>query len=120
MTRIYHICRQDEWDAARGMGIYHGSSQDAADGFIHLSTAAQVKASAAKHRAGQGGLVLIVVDAGRLGNALKWESARGGDLFPHLYGTLPVDAVSAVHDLPLGSDGRHIFPDLAPAEGPNR
>ena len=113
MAVIYHICRRDEWEAARRVGSYAGSSQDAADGFIHFSAAEQVKASAARHRAGQTGLVLLAVDADRLGAALKWEASRGGALFPHLYGALPVAAVLAVHDLPLGADGAHVFPTLS-------
>ena len=112
MTVIYHICRGEEWEAARRAGRYAGSSQDAPDGFTHFSTAAQVKASAAKHRAGQTGLVLLAVDADRLGAGLKWEPSRAGALFPHLYGALPVAAVLAVHDLPLGPDGAHVFPPL--------
>jgi uncharacterized protein (DUF952 family) len=109
---IYHICRRDEWEAARRSGRYDGSSQDAADGFIHFSTAAQVAASAAKHRAGQSGLVLLAVDPARLGDALRWEPSRGGALFPHLYGALPLAAVVEVCDLPLGADGRHVVPPL--------
>lgn len=109
--RIFHICREDEWLAAQAEGVYRGSSQDAADGFIHFSAADQVVASAAKHRAGQSGLVLLTVDADRLGPALKWEPSRGGALFPHLYGTLPTAAVLRVDPLPLGPDGRHVFPD---------
>jgi uncharacterized protein (DUF952 family) len=112
-TVIYHMCRAEEWAAAQRSGLYPGSSQDAADGFIHFSTAAQIVESAAKHRAGQTGLVLLSVDAGRLGAALKWEPSRGGQLFPHLYGSLPVDAVIAVDPLPLGPDGHHQFPDLS-------
>lgn len=111
-TIIYHMCRREEWTAAETRGRYDGSSQDAADGFIHFSTAAQVRESAAKHRAGQSGLVLLAVDARRLGAALRWEPSRGGALFPHLYGPLPLTAVIEAHDLPLGSDGRHVFPVL--------
>jgi uncharacterized protein (DUF952 family) len=109
---IYHMCRADEWRRAEAAGHYPGSTQDAADGFIHFSTAAQVVESAAKHRAGQSGLVLLAVDPDALGAALKWESSRGGALFPHLYGALPCAAVRRVADLPLGADGRHIFPTL--------
>ncbi len=109
---IYHMCRREEWEAAQAAGSYPGSSQDRADGFIHFSTAAQVVESAAKHRAGQDGLVLLAVDSARLGDALKWEPSRGGQLFPHLYGTLPLDAVLRAEDLPLGQDGRHVFPPL--------
>jgi len=107
---IYHICRQDEWESAQATGSYHGSSQDAADGFIHFSTALQVRTSAAKHRAGQTGLVLLTVDPDPLGDALKWEPSRGGDLFPHLYGPLSVAAVIRADPLPLGDDGLHVFP----------
>jgi uncharacterized protein (DUF952 family) len=106
---IYHVCRREELDAARASGSYAGSSQDQADGFIHFSTAAQIAASVAKHRAGQGGLVIIEVDAARLGAALRWEPSRGGALFPHLYGTLPLAAVTRVAALPRGETG-HVFP----------
>ena len=102
----------DEWQAAEAAGAYRGSSQDAADGFIHFSTAAQIVESAARHRAGQDGLVLLAVDARRLGGALRWEASRGGQLFPHLYGPLPLDAVIETRPLPLGADGRHVFPPL--------
>ncbi len=111
MTLIYHMCRRDEW-ARAAAGAYRGSSQDIADGFIHFSTAAQIVESAAKHRAGQADLVLVAVDAARCGAALKWESSRGGALFPHLHGPIPRDAVVGVRDLPLGADGRHVFPRL--------
>ncbi len=109
-SAIYHICRRDEWQAAQAAGSYSGSSQDQADGFIHFSGPAQVVESAAKHRAGQSGLVILEVDPVALGPALKWEPSRGGQLFPHLYGRLPAAAVRRVADLPLGADGRHIFP----------
>jgi uncharacterized protein (DUF952 family) len=108
---IFHMCRRDEWqDAARS--VYRGSSQDQADGFIHFSTADQIVESAARHRGGQDGLVLIAVDPAALGPDLKWEPARSGALFPHLYGPLPLTAVSWVRDLPLGPEGLHIFPSL--------
>ena len=102
---IYHMCRRTEWELAAPSGVYFGSSQDRADGFIHFSTAAQLPESAGRHRSGQVGLVLLTVDANALGAALRWEPSRGGALFPHLYGALPVSAVRTVVDLPLGSDG---------------
>jgi uncharacterized protein (DUF952 family) len=107
---IYHMCRRAEWERAVLGGVYPGSSQDVADGFMHFSTAEQIVESAARHRAGQDGLVLLAVEEERLGEVLRWERSRGGALFPHLYGPLPLDAVVAVHDLPLGPDGAHIFP----------
>ena len=112
MSLIYHMCRRDEWSAAAISGTYQGSSQDQADGFIHFSTAEQIVESAARHRAGQSGLVLIAVDPATLGSALKWEPSREGLLFPHLYVALPTGAVSWVADLALGPDGLHVFPAL--------
>jgi uncharacterized protein (DUF952 family) len=109
---IYHMCRADEWAAAIKTGTYSGSSQDLADGFIHFSTAAQIVESAKKHRAGQDGLLLVAVDVDRLGDRVKWEPARNGELFPHLYGPLePAESASA-RPLPLGADGLHVFPVL--------
>ncbi len=109
---IYHMCRMTEWQAAVAGGVYAGSAQDKADGFIHFSTGAQIEESARRHRAGQDGLVLLVVDSVRLGEALRWEESRGGQSFPHLYGQMPLTAVMEVHDLPLGADGEHRFPLL--------
>ena len=107
---IYHICKREEWQAAQAAGSYGGSSQDVADGFIHFSTAAQIEQSAARHRAGQSGLVLLAVDPAALGAALKWERSRYGELFPHLYAELPLAALCDLWDLPLGPDSRHLFP----------
>lgn len=107
---IYHMCRTDEWALALASGSYPGSSQDQADGFIHFSSRDQVWTSAAKHRRGQNGIVLLAVDATKLGAALKWEPSRGGALFPHLYGPLKIDAVIETTPLPMAEDGIHIFP----------
>ncbi len=112
MSLIFHMCRGEEWQAALAAGTYRGSSQDLEDGFIHFSTAEQIVESAARHRAGQTGLVLLAVDPTALGASLKWEASRAGALFPHLYGALAVTAVRWVEDLPLGADGRHRFPPL--------
>ena len=111
-TLIYHMCKIEEWQAAEIKGLYPGSSQDQADGFIHFSTAEQIVESAAKHRTGQEGLLLLSVDPDILGDNLKWEQSRGGALFPHLYGDLPVSAAAQVNELPLGTNGKHVFPDL--------
>jgi uncharacterized protein (DUF952 family) len=113
MTRIiYHICRADEWAAAARAGVYHGSDQDRADGFIHFSTGEQVADSARRHRAGQAGLVLVAVEAEPLGDRLRWEPAKSGALYPHLYGPLAIDEALSVRPLPLGPDGLHQFPPL--------
>ena len=109
---IYHMCRADEWAAAVASRTYRGSSQDLADGFIHFSTAVQIVESARKHRAGQDGLLLLAVDADTLGDRVKWEPSRGGDLFPHLYGPLDPAESASVRPLPLGADGIHVFPEL--------
>jgi len=110
MSRLYHLVRSADWDAAAD--AYHGSAEDTRDGFLHFSTAAQIVDSAAKHRRGERDLLLIAVDGDRLGDALKWEASRGGQLFPHLYGPLPLAAVAWTRPLPLGDDGLHCFPVL--------
>ena len=109
---IYHMCRAEEWAEAVATGAYLGSSQDQADGFIHFSTKDQIVESAQKHRARQNGLLLVAVDAAQLGDRLKWESARNGDLFPHLYGPLDPAESTRIEPLPLGPDGLHVFPSL--------
>ena len=114
MTTIYKICSAELWREAQRAGRFVGAPLDERDGFIHFSTAAQVAETAAKHFAGAAGQVLVAVDAVALDGALKWEPSRGGDLFPHLYGPLPLDAVLWAVPLTLGPDGRHIFPELAP------
>lgn len=106
--RIYKILAAAEWAHAQAAGVYEGSEHDRRDGFIHFSTAAQAAETAAKYFAGRTDLVLVTVDAAQL--ALMWEPSRGGALFPHLYGPLPIAAVVAVTALPLGADGRHDFP----------
>ena len=109
---LYHMARRAEWLAAEAAGSYPGSADDRRDGFIHFSTADQVVESAARHRAGESDILLIVVAEDGTG-PWRWEPARSGDLFPHLYGALPLKAVVGVHELPLGGDGRHVFPPLA-------
>jgi uncharacterized protein (DUF952 family) len=107
---VYYLARKAEFERAREGDFYLGSAEDRADGFIHFSTAGQVRASAAKHRQGERDLVLLEVDGERLGPALRWEEARGGQLFPHLYGRLPLAAVRRTAPLPL-EDGAHCFPE---------
>lgn len=111
-TPIYKICPRALWADAERDGLFPGSPADQADGYIHLSTAGQVAATADKHFRGQPDLMLVAVDADALGEALTWEPARGGDLFPHLYGPLPIAAVLWAKPLALGPDGRHIVPSL--------
>jgi len=110
---IYKICSASAWREAERQGVYRGSEVDLSDGFIHFSTARQVESTAKKHFAGQTGLFLIAIEADTLGDRLRWEPAREGALFPHLYGELDLAAVIEVLDMPLRSDGTHQIPELS-------
>jgi uncharacterized protein (DUF952 family) len=114
VATIYKICERASWRAAEQAGSYRGSTVDARDGFIHFSTAAQVAETAARHFAQQTDLLLVAVDGDALGDALKWEKSRGGDLFPHLYAALPLAAVRWARPLPDEVDGRRALPELMP------
>lgn len=107
---VFKIFRRPEWDAFAAAGETEGAPVDLADGYIHLSTAAQVAETAAKHFAEESDLVLVAVRPGALGPALKWEPSRGGALFPHLYRRLRLSDVAWDKSLPLGASG-HIFPE---------
>jgi len=107
---VYKILRRPEWDAFRAAGATGGAPIDLADGYIHFSTAAQVAETAAKWFAEESDLVLVAFEADRLGPALKWEPARSGQLFPHLYRPLHLTEVVWDKSLPLGATG-HIFPE---------
>jgi uncharacterized protein (DUF952 family) len=109
---IFKLVDRASWTAAAPAVSFAGSAVDARDGFIHFSTAAQLRETAARHFAGQPDLLLFAVDAGSLGDALRWEPSHGGDLFPHLYGPLPWRAVRWVSPLDLDESGAHVFPDL--------
>ena len=107
---IYKILRQNEWAVLAEKGETDGASIDVADGFVHFSTADQVRETAARHFADEDGLVVAAVDADPLGEILKWEASRGGALFPHLYRKLSMKDVVWCEPLPL-KDGVHDFPD---------
>lgn len=113
MTTVYKICPESDWRAACAAGRFTGSAADRADGFIHLSAADQVAGTAARHFAGQAGLVIVEFADTDLA-ALKWEASRGGALFPHLYGELPTAAARRVAPLPL-HNGAHLLPWDLPA-----
>ncbi|MBF9195764.1 DUF952 domain-containing protein [Microvirga terrestris] len=112
MRIIYKICPSVLWQEAEKVGFFTGAPIDIQDGYLHFSTAEQVRETAARHFAGQSDLLLIAIDADSLGSTLRFEPSRGGDLFPHLYTHLPLSAVRWVKPLPLGADGQHLFPDL--------
>jgi uncharacterized protein (DUF952 family) len=111
---IYKIVPEALWRAAETRGEFEGAPVDLADGYIHFSTAEQVRDTAAKHFAGDRDLLLVSIEAERLGNALKWEVSRGGALFPHFYGQLQLAHVVRVDALPLRADGTHDFSGLVP------
>jgi uncharacterized protein (DUF952 family) len=136
---IYKLLTRAEWEAARAEGAYRGSAHDLRDGFIHFSTAAQLEGTARKYFAGVADLVLLAVDTAALaerptphtleqgkahatpsplpggegqgeGSRLRWEPARDGSLFPHLYSALPTASVKSATPIPLGPDGIPILP----------
>jgi len=109
---IYKICTEAAWAEAQASGVFDGAPIDLQDGYIHFSTAGQVRETAARHFAGQAGLMLLAVDAGALGDKLVYEPSRGGALFPHLYAKLPVSAVQWARSLPLDPNGLHLFPEM--------
>lgn len=112
MTLIFKIVGAEEWRAGEAAGVFAGSAVDRADGYIHFSSAAQAPETAAKWFAGRRDLVLAAVDAEARGPALCWEPSRGGALFPHLYGTLPLAAVLWTRPAPLDEEGRCVLGDL--------
>lgn len=107
---IYKIAPERLWRDAVERGSFASSPIDLSDGFIHFSTAAQARDTAAKHFAGVADLLLVAVRTEGLD--VKWEPSRGGDLFPHLYDELPIAAVRWVKALPIDAAGVHVFPDL--------
>ncbi|GLS29259.1 Uncharacterized conserved protein, DUF952 family [Mesorhizobium albiziae] len=109
-STIYKIVTETAWREAEKAGVFTGAPIDVSDGYIHFSTAGQAKETAAKHFAGQTGLLLVAIDAEKLGGALKYEPSRGGALFPHLYAPLDMAAVRWVKPLPLNAAGDHQFP----------
>ena len=112
MTRIYKILKRAEWEAAVRAGRFDGAAIDLADGYIHLSTAAQAQETARRYFSGQTGLVLVRLDAAKLGAAVRWEPSRGGDLFPHIYGSIDPALAEAVTDIELDADGTPRLADL--------
>ena len=102
---VYKIMSAAELQQMQRDGVFHGSPVDMADGYIHLSCGSQVAATLDKHFSGMEGLMLVAVDLSWLGDSLRWEPARGGELFPHIYGRLPMEAVVAVATVERTADG---------------
>ncbi|MDF3605683.1 DUF952 domain-containing protein [Paracoccus sp. DMF-8] len=105
--RIYKVLRHDEYRALISAGRSSGAPVDLADGYIHLSTGAQLDETLARHFAGETGLMLLELESDALA-PLKWEPSRGGALFPHLYRELRKDDVLRETALKPGPDGRMI------------
>lgn len=101
----YKVLTATEMSALEHDGRFEGASVDRADGYIHLSTAAQLTETVDKHFAGQEDLHIAAVDLVALGDAVRWEQARGDQNFPHLYAPLTLDAVIAYGPLERGEDG---------------
>jgi uncharacterized protein (DUF952 family) len=112
VSLIFKILSAAAWRDVEAAGVFHGAAVDLADGYIHFSTADQVAETAAKHFAGQGDLMLVAIEPGRLGTALRWEVSRGGALFPHLYAPLATADVLWAKPLPLDATSRHDFTGL--------
>ena len=95
----FKVLTPQQWADFERERVFRGAPVDVADGYIHLSTADQLEGTLAKHFAGQIGLMIAEVDLTLFGDAIRWEESRGGDLFPHLYGELPIHAIVSVQRL---------------------
>ena len=95
----YKVLTAEQMAALEQEGVFTGAPVDIADGYIHLSTAAQLTETVDKHFANQTDLHIAAVDLEAMGEAVKWEESRGGQLFPHLYAPLPLTAVVAYSPL---------------------
>ena len=104
-TTAYKVLTAAEMDTLERDGVFAGAEVDVADGYIHLSTAAQLTETVDKHFAGRDGLHIAAVDLDALADRVRWEESRGGQLFPHLYAPLPLDAVVAYGPLERDEDG---------------
>ncbi len=108
---IYKICNEKEWTKALEKGIYEGSEHDIRDGFIHLSTKSQLEGTLSKHFSNQENLLLIAIEEEKISSNLKYEPARNGELFPHIYGKLETHSVLWVKEIKKQSDGCHLLPE---------
>ncbi len=109
-TIAYKVLLPEQLAALEQDGLFAGAPVDLADGYIHMSSAAQLAETISKHFAGQDDLAIVAVDLEALGSALKWEPSRGGALFPHLYAPLSLDAVIAYGPLEFDEDGSIRYP----------
>jgi uncharacterized protein (DUF952 family) len=109
----YKVLTSDQMDALLDQGCFAGAPIDLADGFIHLSTAAQLAETVSRHFSGQEGLHVAAVDLAFLGDSVRWEPSRGGQLFPHIYAPLRLSAVTAHGPLEFRNDGTIVMPAMS-------
>jgi uncharacterized protein (DUF952 family) len=102
---IFKICHAGEWREAEAAGVYHGTPKDKEDGFLHFSRFEQLDGTLKRYYANETDLLLVAVDDSTLGEKLKNEEARNGELFPHLYAPLPLTAVQWIAPLSKNADG---------------
>lgn len=107
---IFKICHNAEWQAAQASGLFHGTAKDKEDGFLHFSTGPQVPGTLARFYADADNLMLLAVDADRLGRKLKWEPASDGETFPHLYAPLGLADVKWSTLIPRKPNGAFALP----------
>ncbi len=112
MATIYKICPAGLWQEAVAAGVFTGSAVDHADGYIHFSTAGQVAGTLARHYPNVAELLLAAFDEAKFSMPVRYEAARDGALFPHLYGTFDPKSALWVKPLALGADGHHVLPEL--------
>jgi uncharacterized protein (DUF952 family) len=94
---IYKILLPAEWADFEAAGCFRGSPFDGSSGFIHCSSREQVGATALRVFAQEPALVVVALDTQLLGESVRWETASGGDVFPHVYGDVPLSAVAATY-----------------------
>ena len=106
----YKILNSEQFAQWQSEREFRGAPIDLKDGYIHLSTADQLIGTLDKHFSGQTGLVIASINLTALGDTVRWEESRGGQLFPHIYGQLPLSAVLAHEPLKRFSDGELDLP----------
>lgn len=111
--KIFKFCHPLEWEAAQAGQIFYGSEKDKKDGFLHFSISSQIAGTLTKHYANAGNLVLIAVDSEKLGDELKWEPSREGEVFPHLYGPLHLNRIDWAVSVPRKPNGAYALPPQA-------
>ena len=110
VASIYKIVTREQWQQTQATNVFVPAAIDLTDGYIHFSTACQLRETAAKHFPPPADLLVLEVDAQAVKEQLRWEVSRGDDRFPHLYGNLPLATIQAVYPLPFNDRGQHVFP----------